>query len=136
MKLFDRLKKAFGAEPTPIDGGSALPVEATVTDGKVTSVGPKPGKIDIRHLLQFLRGGFRKPPHTRVYRKRGPKKVLIGHDVVLMGHRAARLHFIYTGMREANEVRRSFRERQLEARAERRALFDDRIDRAIAAGVW
>lgn len=127
MKLFDRFKKAFGMEPPA--------VVSAANAGVINEPPIKPGKVDVRHILQFLRGGFRRPPHVRVYRKRGPKLVYVERKAVLMPHRAARLHFIWNGMREANEIRRVHRERQLEARAERRAFLDQRLDLAAAEGV-
>lgn len=116
MKLLDKFKHAFSGEKPPV---AAVVAPAA---GVIPDVPPiQPGKIDLRRLMRALRGGFRLPARTHVYRKRGPKLVLIGHDVVKMPHAKARLHFIHTGMREANEIRRSFRTRQLEARVERAA---------------
>lgn len=98
MKLLDKLKQAFtgekpGAEPPPI------PI--------------KPGPQRIRWLTH----GWRLRARSRVYKKRAQPVRFIDRQPVRMSFRAARLHDIYTSMREANEVRRSHRERQLERRA-------------------
>lgn len=102
MNWFKKLKSVFGGKKSeaPEDAGSPpLPI--------------RPGK----QVLRWLASGFRFPARSRVYTKRKPPVRFIDRQPVTMSFRQARLHDIYTSMREANEIRRSHRERQLEARA-------------------
>lgn len=116
MKLFDKFKQLFTGEKPNLElPGTGYTKQPTV---EITEEPPiQPGPVDMRRLMRFLRAGFRLPKRTRVYRKRKPKAVMVDGVRVLMSHRAARLHFIHTSQREANEIRRFTRERQLEARA-------------------
>lgn len=63
------------------------------------------------------RAGSRFPKVVRVYRKRKNPIRFNGQDPVELSHRDARLYDIARSQREAIEIRRVTRERQLEARA-------------------
>lgn len=110
MKLINKFKNMFAGEnPTFPDSDTSA----------VESVDPiEPGKVPLRRLMRALSRGFRLPARRRVYRKRkSPVRFDEGGRPIFMSFRRARLHDIHTSMREANEIRRSHRERQLERRA-------------------
>lgn len=81
---------------------------------KLPDIPIRVGPQQIRMLLR----GWRFKPRGRIYKTRSlrPTRFIDGQAVVMSFHQA-RLHDIYTSMREANEIRRVHRERQLEARA-------------------
>lgn len=116
MKLFDKLKQTFtGEKPKLLPPGSGYTDPPTV---EITDEPPiEPGKVPLRRLIRALSHGFRRPARTRVYRKRKPLTRFIDGQPVVMSFGQARLHDIHTSAREAVEIRRSHRERQLEARA-------------------
>lgn len=101
MKLLDKFKRLFTGEKP--DAKEAEPPPIPI----------KPG----RQILRWLGRGFRLPARSRTYKKRAQPIRFVDRQPVRMSFRQARLHDIYTSMREANEIRHSHRERQLERQA-------------------
>lgn len=105
MKLF---KKLFtGAKMEPATEPPAPAIEDPI----------KPGKVDLKKLrfLLSIRGIRR--PKLRRYKKRAQPTIFIDGEAKRVPFWRARIHFIHNSMREANEIRRFTRERQLEARS-------------------
>lgn len=98
MNWFKKLKNVFTGEKPKVE---AEPPPVPI----------KPGK----HIIHWLAHGFRFPARSRVYKKRRRPVRFIDHVPVAMSFRRTRMYDIHREMREANEIRRSRRERQIEA---------------------